>query len=97
MTDKTPTPIDPTDRNAIYKVFVDAVGFGETAYTPHKGVMAVARAVLPEGYVAVPVAEIRSHYQVLFEADTTSLRNLNKRLGIEVDWLRSLLPEAGEE
>jgi hypothetical protein len=91
MTDKTPTPIDPTDRNAIYKVFVDAVGFGETAYTPHKGVMAVARAVLPEGYVAVPVAEIRqwAEYLSVFEWDGKSDDLFM--------WMSNLLPEAGEE
>jgi hypothetical protein len=88
MSDK---PIDPRDNQAVENVYLDAVG------RDMDGARAVARAVLPEGYVAVPVAEIRFHYQVIFEADTTSLRNLNKRLGIEVDWLRSLLPEAGEE
>jgi hypothetical protein len=88
MSDK---PIDPRDNQAVEDVYLDAVG------RDMDGARAVARAVLPEGYVAVPVAEIRFYYQVLFEADTTSLSNLNKRLGIEVDWLRSLLPEAGEE
>jgi hypothetical protein len=88
LTDKTPTPVDPEDRPALYNAFRTArSGAGDYL----DGIRAVARAVLPEGYVAVPVAEIRqwAEYLSVFEWDGKSDDLFM--------WMSNLLPEAGEE
>lgn len=57
------TPIDPTERDGLYAAFGAAV-YANTD-DPFAGMLAVARAVLPEGYVAVPVEEIAKAVEIM--------------------------------
>jgi hypothetical protein len=86
MTDKTPKPVDPEDTEALYQVFFDVVG-SMAAVGVRDVLPVVARAVLPEGYVAVPVALIQEGIRVMEEYREMILELLH----------RSLNPEAGEE
>lgn len=102
-------PIDPTDALALRQVYHDGWWTqpmnGDDSI--EAGVLAVARAVLPEGYVAVPVAELERWCKTLRGAlDKTDPHPLGGRKvmpgGAAIDvlevWtlINSLLPTESE-
>lgn len=87
-------PIDPNDMTGVLTAYNAAASGDESlgssvAVQTLMGIRAVARAVLPEGYVAVPVADVQE-----------MLSQLAWYLGPEHDeWyqrIRSLLPTESE-
>ena len=90
MNDK---PIDPKVLIKLLAVYQRAWDEAQDFNSPkpgkvESGIQAVARAVLPDGFVAVPVAEIESGIQMLEESQDMTFDL----------WFRSLLPkEATDE
>lgn len=88
------TPIDPNEYEELGEVYLEALVEGES------GFMAVARAVLPEGYVAVPVEVIEESANALQKVASGQITGNNHShrpwAQKRADAIRSLLPTESE-